>query len=291
MRNAIKVSALITGFPERLCQPKPLPGETRAQMVIRFHRQEWRNFTDRLRQTGVASDVVYAQLRQGILGSTGSEVSQRIEEFMNLRMPTHWRTMHQLAALRADSRRLGTQCLMSFELTEIIWPREKDPSGDTSAEILAERMGAKVIPWPTDAPRLMRLDHILSHLSGDYVWLLPGGTRIDSMMAAMSLERVMRYLSDSPMRSFYSDGADSLIYQVAALRNLADAGHPLPANSREMARLMQENGYEIAADDRPEAALCMLEEIYGGGYPFPYSSKATPDTIVRKPWWGSVFGR
>jgi hypothetical protein len=45
--KAATLSVLVTGAPPHLRRPKPLPGETLGQMVIRNQPHEWRNFLER----------------------------------------------------------------------------------------------------------------------------------------------------------------------------------------------------------------------------------------------------
>jgi len=63
--STIKLSAIVTGFPPGLRFPRPLPGESMLQLVIRNHPQEWRNCFERLREDFHASDAVCSSLSRG----------------------------------------------------------------------------------------------------------------------------------------------------------------------------------------------------------------------------------
>jgi hypothetical protein len=95
-----KITVLVMGFPPSLRQAQPLPGETRAQMVIRLHPRQWENFVDRLKSSNSTTSDVWDRLLQGDLSVMRDNVEKHIEEFMNMRLPTHWRTLHDLADLR-----------------------------------------------------------------------------------------------------------------------------------------------------------------------------------------------
>src|SRR5690349_16646565 len=65
------LSALVTGAPPHLRRPKPLPGETIAQMVIRNHPHEWRNFLARMQEVvGISSSERARLARVGPGGVT-----------------------------------------------------------------------------------------------------------------------------------------------------------------------------------------------------------------------------
>jgi hypothetical protein len=129
---------------------------------------------------------------------------------------------------------------------------------------MARGMGVSLLPMPAGPSRELDMASLIPKVSGQFLWLVPGGTIVDSVLAAISLRRVIGYMAEDPNRSFYSDGSMCFIYRVEALRALLHSGHKLPANTGEMARVMQQAGYELAADSAPEGALCRLEEIFGG---------------------------
>lgn len=265
MNTVVTLSVVVTGFPVQLRRPKPLPGETLAQLVIRNHPQEWRICVERLEtEFGISTDSAY-RLRSGHLEVADPGMREQIMRFMNHRLPTRGRTLQDLAELRDTVKDLRYQS--GFDLVEILWPRERNPSGDQSAERMAESMGAKVIQLPTGLPRAMDLASMLPHISGEFVWLVPGGTKLMPPLVVLSLERVLRHLTGSPRRALYTDNAFSIIYRVAALKELLRSGKTLPADLREMGRLMRESGYELAVDHDDNSVLCDLEEVYGGRSP------------------------
>jgi len=160
-----------------------------------------------------------------------------------------------------------SQQVNGFTLIEIICPRQRNPydsNEDRSFEQFASKMGAKVIWTPHDAPRIFNLATILSHIHGDFIWLVPGGTQFASSLVIPSLRRVLGHLVASSKCAFYTDNADSIIYRTSSLHELARRGKDLSANSRDMARMLQEAGYEFAVDNDPASILCELEKEYGG---------------------------
>lgn len=257
--SQMSLSAIVTGFPPGVHPPRPLPGETLAQLVIRNHPQEWRNFVDRLKREFHVPEEVCARLRRGELAAAADPVTRReIERFMNLRLPSHGRTLQGLADLRKDMRgQLGQ--LWQLELSEIIWPRQKNPSGDMETERFVESLGVIIIDVEPASP--LDLGSHLKHVHGDYLWILPGGSRLDGTLTMMTLIRVLRAFQEKPKLALYRDQRYCMIYRTAALRTLMAAGNTLSAELRENARMLQQAGFELAADD---GRLVEIEPLYGG---------------------------
>lgn len=271
MAQVPSLSAIETAFPGRLRPPQPLPGETPLQLVIRNHPQDWQNCVTWLATELGLSRQIRRQLlaaRVDAVGRDDPRVREEIETFVNRRLPTHERTLQSLANLRemlvepAQSGQSALRQLWGFALVEILWPCAGHPP--VSVQDLAEGMGVKLILYPMGAERTIDLAGLLPHVHGDFLWLVPGGTLFMATMVAMQLRRVLGLFTASPEAAFYTDGADSIIYRTAALHELVRRGQGLPADAREMARVMQESGYETMADDNPAAALCELEAVYGG---------------------------
>ena len=149
--SQITITAIVTGFPPGLRPPKPLPGENMAQLVIRNHPQEWQNCVERLKNDFHVPEDVCARLRSGDTSAATDAVTQReIERFMNLRLPSHGRTLQGLADIREQmSESGGLAALWQLKMSEIIWPRPKHPSGDTEAKKFAASLGVTVISIDT----------------------------------------------------------------------------------------------------------------------------------------------
>ena len=257
------LSAIVSGFPPELRSPRPLPGETMAELVIRNHPQEWLNCVERLRHDLHASGDMCSRLQTGDLDAADDPAIQReIERFMNLRLPTHGRTLQGLAELRGNMRGPGISQLWQLDLVDIIWPRQKDPSGNRNAERLAESLG--VVDAGTDRAGPIDLGSLLGYVHGEYLWILPGGTRLDGVATMTALIRVLNGFKENRKLALYSDGHYCMIYRTEALRALMSSGHTLSAELQDNARMLQQAGFELAADDDPGFGLVKLEPLYGG---------------------------
>jgi hypothetical protein len=126
------------------------------------------------------------------------------------------------------------------------------------------------------------LSHFLPCIKGRYLWVLPGGSRFMAPLVAMSLHRVLSHMELNPGVALYSDGSYSFICRVSALATTAKRREALPGDSRELARALQENGFSLMGDSNLESALCEIEQIYGGNYPFPRAAKRS--------WIKRLFG-
>jgi hypothetical protein len=290
MGNRLALTALVTGFPAGLRQPKPLPGETLSQLVIRNHPREWLNFIERLAEKIHLSPEQAGALRAGQLSAIQSEkVWAEIEGFMNFRLPTHGRTIQCLDELRGLQEKLKDEAygmVGDYDLLEILWPRQRDPSGDASAEKMVESLGAKVIPMLSGAPLTLNLADLLQHVHGDLLWLVPGGTSFMAPIADLQIRRVVRHFQAMQRCAMYADNVSSFIYRTSVLRDLIARGQLLPADSREMVRALQMSGYELAMDEGTDNALCELEPEYGGP-----RRKIQRRAGEKRSWWRRWLGR
>lgn len=87
----------------------------------------------------------------------------------------------------------------------------------------------------------------------------------------------------NPSIAMYFDGSYSVIYRVSALKEIATRRGLISANLQENAKMLQEAGYLLCSDTDLESALCEIEQIYGGNYPFPRPQKTG--------WFRRLFGR
>lgn len=286
--SKMTLSAIVTGFPPGVRDPTPLPGETVAQLVIRNHPQEWLNCVELLKREFQVPEDVCSRLRRGDLSAAADPVTQReIQRWFMMRLPTHGRTLQGLAELRKDMRgQLGQ--LWQLELSEIIWPRPKNPSGDMEAEKLAESL--EVITIGAEQAGPLDLGSLLKHVHGDYLWILPGSSRLDGTLTMMALIRVLRAFQEKPKLALYYDQHYSMIYRTAALRALMASGNTLSAELRENARMLQQAGFELATDD---GRLVKIEPLYGG-QDDRFTGKRSPEgrssPTGRASWWRRLLG-
>src|SRR5262249_54761238 len=152
-----------------------------------------------------------------------------VEEFMNMRLPTHWRTLRGLSDLRKYLGDASMQAMYGCVISEIVWPREPHPSDIRGPEELARKMGITLMTPPVGSSRELEMAWLLPKISGKFLWMVPGGTTVESTLTAMSLRRVIGHMEQNPKRAFYSDGSMSIIFRVDALRNVVRAGHRLSA--------------------------------------------------------------
>jgi len=293
--SKIKLSAIVSGFPAGFRPPKPLPGESLAQLVIRTHAYEWLNCIERLQEEFHASQELCSRLRKGDLAAVVDPVVKRqIERFMNLRLPSHERTLRGLAEIQERLQEPGgLNQLWPLQLTEIIWPRQKDTSGNTEAEKLAASLGVTVVAIDTLEPRPLDLGYLLKYVHGAYLWILPGGSRLSGPTTIMALSRVLRGFHENPKLALYSDQSYCMIYRTSALRTLIASGKTLSAELRDNARMLQEATFELAADNDPICRLVEVESLYGGPQDTlnkMHLSKRSSSRIGETSWWRRLLG-
>lgn len=283
MTNKITLTALVTGIPPFVHGPQLRDGETRLQFLVRQHPDEWNNLIECMKRDFDVSAHTCNLLRS--LNTSAIDdpiVTSKIEQWANHRLPAHYRTLKSLSDLH-ESLKERPLDLMGIDLVQILWPREKNPSGDKSAERVASEMGAEVISLETGINREMDLAHFLPHVKGTYLWLMPGGSRFLAPMIAMSLRRILTYMESNPLVAVYFDGSYSLIYRVSALKEIASKTGIVPLNQQNITNMLREAGYSPCSDRGPECALCEIEQIYGGNYPFPRPAE-------KRSWLRRLFG-
>jgi hypothetical protein len=295
--SKIKLSAIVTGFPPGVRPPKPLPGESMLQLVIRNHPQAWSICLESLRNVFHASDEVCSRLTRGeTIADLDPAVRREVERFMNLRLPSYGRTLQGLAELRDQMRETGgLRQLWQMELTEIIWLRQKKYSSDAEAEKFAASLGVTVLNIDTqESLPLVDLGSLLNHVHGDYLLTLPGGSSLFVPMAITSLISVLLGFQEKPKMALYSDSCYCLIYRVSALRDLILSGKRLSAELHDNARMLQEAGFELAADkDSIHGPLVEIETLYGGqnyNSCVMRSGRGASLRSGRTPWWRRLLG-
>jgi len=283
MSARIPIAALVSGIPSFVHGPELREGETQLQFLVKHHSQEWKLLIEYARNELGAQEHTCSLLQSlRTADITDPIIMSRVEGWANYRLPTHYRTLQSLVELRKMLKEEPGD-MMSFDLVQILWPREKNPGGDTSAEKMASEMGAEVIQLDTGAKRDMDLFLFLPRVRGRYLWVLPGGSRFMAPLVYMSFRRVLNHMEQNEQVALYSDGLYSFICRVSALVQTAKRRGTLPADLRELGRVLHEDGFSSCGDSDPKSALCEIEEIYGGNYPFPRPVKTS--------WLGRLFGR
>lgn len=199
MGERVYLTALVTGLPRFIHGPQLRNSETELQFLVHHYPVEWENCVANLREEHGVSERICFQLRSlKIRDIDDPVVKTEVEEWVNWRLPTSYRTLKSLCKVRDlrnyeellrkykiygkvfGSKREHEEYVnfLGFELIQILWPREKDPSGDTSTENMATSMGVEVVPLETDASRELNLVMFLPHVKGAFLWLVPGGSEI-----------------------------------------------------------------------------------------------------------------
>jgi len=262
MSSVSTISALVTGFPPRLRQPQPLPGETLVDLIIRNQPHRWRNFVERLENDLGLSKQMADKLRRGkvdLSDIANPRVEAEMENFVNLCLPTLGRTIEGLVSLKHQTQDPFMQEHNGYTIIEILCPRAVDPNVDKLFQERAVTNGVRVIY----TSRELDLKPLLSEIHGDFLWLVPGGTEVDYSLVVMLLERIMRFFHDTPLCAVYMDNADSCIVRTAPLHKIGRTSNS-SLNTKSIFRLLKEAGYSAAVDNDPSDNLCSLEEEYGG---------------------------
>lgn len=293
MSSLTTVSVVVAGFPAQLRQPKLLPGETLTQVAIRNNPERWKVCVENLTSTHGLSKEARARLLTGKLDDvTTPSMQSEVERFVNICLPTPFRTLNGLSRLRESAR----DGLFGYTLADILWVRESPPDGDDEAQAmakkskaLAEQLKVTLIWSPTGSPLTLDLTRLLPHLQGEFAWVVPGGSALPAGDPFGRLERVIRYLTGSPRRAIYSDNIASYVVRTSCLHELADRGGSLPSDPASLGRLLQQSGYELTGDNDVERALCELEQEYGG-WSRNTSHHQPASGVGRRPWWKRLFG-
>jgi hypothetical protein len=267
-------------------KPEPLPGETLLQLAIRNNRDRWGICVENIKSKTPISKQMEVRLLDGDVNTIANNASVRaeIERFVNICLPTSGRTLQDLARLRDYTRERGGMA----EIIEIIWPRERDPAGDADVEGFVEPLGVTMIWIPTGASRSLNLGSLLNSIHGEFVWLVPGGTKVPIPETRGRLDRVIRHLAASSRRAIYSDNIASCVLRVSALREQMARGHSLSSDVKDVGHLLREAGHELVGDDDPDLALCELERKYGG-WSGPGRNQ-TREKGHHPSWWQRLFG-
>ena len=287
------VSVVVAGFPAQLRRPKPLPGETLAQVAIRNNSDRWKVCIENLIYSHGIPAGVRSRLLAGKLDAVTTPGAQaEVERFVNICLPTPYRTLTGLA--RLQTKAAGEQ--FGYTLGEILWTSEEAPpdaddrarANDERAQALADALGVRVVRFPAGAGLVLDLARLIPQLRGDFAWLIPGGTTVPFEIDER-LERVLRSLTTSPQCALYSDNIASYVVRTSCLRELVRRGEPLPSDPAPLGRLLRQSGYELIGDEDPELALCELEREFGG-WTRNLSLHEFKSRTGNRPWWRKLFG-
>lgn len=284
MNEQTTFSVLVTGLPPGVHGPDLRQSESRLQFLIRFHPNEWKNFSERVGEELRLSESERKRLvAQDPALMNNSEIGPRITQCANMRLPSQWRTLNCLSKLRASLTR-EPMSLFGLRLQEIIWPREKNPLGDDSAERMALEMGAEVVSLSTGIARELDLRRFIPLIKAEYLWIVPGGSSFMGAMTEMSLQRIFQSMRACPTAALYSDGSYSMIYRTSALQSAAERVPEAVLTHSLLCSIWERMGFSCLGDRDPEHPLCEIEKIYGGTYPFPKPPGP-------KSWLGRLFAR
>lgn len=262
--SKITITALVTGSPPELRRPKPLPGENIFQLVIRNHLEQWQNCIERLKKDFNVDDEICSSLLRGEqFELLDIAVKRVIARFMNHHLPTQGRTLEGIADLRKELEKPGFRDPWNIQLTEIIWPRLKNPNVDKQTENVALSFGVTIVEIEQELISL-GIGSFMDQIHGDYIWILPAGTQLLGNRTETGLLLVLTLFKENPRLALYSDQCYCVIYRTSALRALIESGKKLSSENRDNARMLEEAGFELAADNDPIHNLVKLESIYGG---------------------------
>jgi hypothetical protein len=241
--------------------------------VIRHHGNEWVNFVESETRPGTTTRSVLSAIANGSINPNelDSTLRGRLSDFMNMRLPSHWRTTKCLAELRAHLQAPSSQLIdYGFKLTQVLSPHERLPSTDarsrTQPDQLAilEALGAELVLVETGLAREIGLAHHLIRVEGEILWVVAGATYFSPMLAALTLKRLVASFVNEPRFALYSDGAYSFLYRTSALNQLVDDGASLTNDINQHARLLQAAGFRCGTAPNRDHVLGHLEPLFGG---------------------------
>jgi len=284
MTHKASLSAIITGHPPGFERPRPQPGRTLADLVIRNFPAQWRGFVHEISADYSVPVSTTDRILAGDLDAADLTVRPKIEDFMNSHLPGYARTIKALAELQSD---LG-QAIGGFNLLQIVWPSERRPGGETAGQAYAKLRGVEVIALPAGCETPPDLIPLLPFIKGPFAWVLPIGLRIEPFAVAMQLNRTLRIFATDQSLAMYFDGLYSAIYRLSVLRELMEGRQEVSPDPAEALRLMHQAGYRVMHAD-PPVPLCHLEALYGGRQEAPHRNGISIPGAKR--WWQNLFDK
>jgi len=284
---ATSVSAMVTAPPPGVRPPKPLPGETVANIVIRNYSDEWSIFLENVQAEFPLDRTTLGNMRRGVMPpSVAPRLAERIQSFMNQRLPLQGRTVNAIAELRDhvamwDQSRAQTP----YTICEILIPQQGDTSkADPRQSQMLEAAGARQVHVDSPSPGVIDFNKLLGEVRGDFLWIVGGGTNLFAFEVSRTLAQVLKWFAEEQRLALYSDQAYCMVYRVSALKGLIAAGKQLSTDLRDNGRMLHEAGFEFMPNPDPLHRLAYLERCYGG-------DAARDEPLASgKPWWKRLFG-
>lgn len=258
----VSISALITAVPPFIKKPALKFNENMFQFLARNFPDEWSVFLERIKELPTTSKETFELLKQ--IKTTelkDLDLKNKLEHWANHKTPTIGRTINCLNSLKTTLTKTPF-CNSGINLIQILWPREKHPSGDTKWEEWAISRGVDVVSLETGINLNLNLKTFFNKIIGEYLWLVPGGARFTAPLIADSLERILKYLHSNPKVAVYQDPLSSIIYKTHALNDLLNKRNSIPADPKICGEHLKQIGYSLSGDRNKEFILCDFESIY-----------------------------
>ena len=255
------VSAIVFGFPPCLKKAQPLQGESIAKFVIRHHKNQWKNFTESMTEKLNLNNIERTILLNEDTNIQNEALQDEIMRFMNMRLPTHFRTIKDLAVIKKrvnrSDRAIGM--IAPFQIGKIWFPK---PRIDSQTKRLIEDLGVDVVNLGAEGTTI-DICHLSSEIGSDFIWFVPGGTRV-SFTTTLKLQRIIQSFEENAKYALYSDNHYSLIYRCSAINEASKKGYRMTGQTDNDGAIFKKMGYQPIVDHESEQALCELERIYGG---------------------------
>jgi hypothetical protein len=300
------VSAVLLGPPGALKMPKPLPGERMAEVAIRSDPRGWKTFVDTLCSTRGLTAATRSQLLGGRVPDVlPPEAQADLLRFVNRCLPTPFRTLEGLARHRDALR---TKSNKGHVLVDILWLRELPPKdhaeGQRKAEEAragAEKLGVTVVPVPHGAsslaptgsrltaeemkvwgieppPPTLDLTEVMRQARGQFLWIVPGGTRLPEDLERR-LQGALSVIGGDSKAVLYTDNVASFVVQMSPLYDLVNRRIPVAADPAWLGRILRKAGWDAYAEENADEPLCELEQEFGGWTRRDGGKKSAPRTL------------
>ena len=218
--------------------------------------------------------------------SVAPRLAERIQSFMNQRLPLQGRTMKAIAELRNHVAK---------------WDRSRRKTPTPSAKSWSPVTATQARPTParrrcwrrpatrhvhvdSPSPGVIDFNKLLQEVRGDFLWIVVGGTNLFAFEVSRTLAQVLKWFAEQPRVALYSDQAYCMVYRVSALKKLIAAGKRFSPVHRENGRMLHEAGFQFMPNPDPLHRLAYLERYYGG------DADRDEPPASGKPWWKRLFG-
>jgi hypothetical protein len=227
-------------------------------MLAKLYPGEWREFVEELERNFTISVHDRNALEALFVSGIGDDRLYRaIEAWKDDHIPTFARTFEQIASLRTRLRDQGS----TIDIIQVLWPTETNASYPASVIRKAHSTKVDIVPVEPNSRQQCFAD-LLPRVRGEFLWSMPGGSRLQLSSVAASSERIFGQLARDLRLAMYFDGSYSAIWRTSALNTLAQVRGFIPADMRETAEELKKIGYKYVGDRAPESALCHFENVY-----------------------------